>query len=412
MKKMQSFILKAKKMTKSLCLVSDIISSVVALEIISCIQDRVSGAMDNGFLLPSSSKEPGPTPITCFIQMQGSGDLKMFDKMGVRENKVKDDENIDVKCDSSNMDSEINPERYAVMVSEIDYVDLDEKTQGVVALMKEKALVNMTVKCEDQFSVVQFVNQGNIIGKIFVTKQTSPQGKVVSKVYMVACSKGETNIENHIKKYPDIIIKVPIVVFKRITDEDAIKRVDGLISKIVDRTDSIKQVKKLYKLFYEVDCTLLEINSLHRTSSNQLVDVDAKLNFNDNYAFCHKYIFSLCDPSQEDPREVATAKADMNYTCLYGEINCMVNGGGLAMATIHIIKLRGGTTTNFFDVDGNDFEGQVVEYEIPEVKEMVNEDVFVLFFKLHSIPYRGSRLYEFVELNLFQCQKSLTHFPL
>ncbi|KAK9017889.1 hypothetical protein V6N11_000889 [Hibiscus sabdariffa] len=476
--------------------------------------------------------------------------------MGVRENKVKYDEDIDVKCDSSNVDSEINPERYAVMVSEMDHADLDDQTQGVVASMKEKALVNTPVGYEDQFSVVQFVNQSNfytnhlfseyknlvtstwidkfqvkvfdemfeqinakfqvkiegdvsatkttvelvegddpygfrllltakvdyflrrpkvlaqeeqylfygvklteakchelrykdiyelvkkwiekndnmgeykmpkayeqervveqekiidvvlqcytdliigdkinlfvgkMLGQIFVTKQTGPQGKVVSKVYLgqklclvnemyftitpdrnttdlsiVACSKGETNFEGHIKKYPDMIIKVPIAIFIRITDEDAAKRVDGLTPKVVDRTDSIEQVKKLYKLFYEADCALLEINSLPETSSNQLVDADAKLNFNDNFAFRHKYIYSLCDQSQEDPQEVATAKADLTYTCLHGEISCMVNGVGLAMATMHIIKLRGGTATKFFEVDGNASEGQVVEV-IPRV---------------------------------------------
>ncbi|KAK8507601.1 hypothetical protein V6N12_017894 [Hibiscus sabdariffa] len=144
-----------------------------------------------------------------------------------------------------------------------------------------------------------------------------------------------------------------LVMEKFKTDKDAAKWVDGLTPKVVDRTNSIKQVKKLYKLFYEADCSLLEINSLPETSSNQLVDADANLNFNDNFVFCHKYIFSLCDPSQEDPREVATAKADLNYMCLYGEISCMVNGAGLAMATMHIIKLHGGTAPKYFDVDGN-----------------------------------------------------------
>ncbi|GMI66424.1 hypothetical protein like AT2G20420 [Hibiscus trionum] len=227
---------------------------------------------------------------------------------------------------------------------------------------------------------------GKMLGQILVTKQTGPQGKVVSKVYLcerlslvnemyfaitldrntagpliIACSKGGTSIEDLAEKYPDMIIKVPIDVFKGITDEDAAKVVDGLAPKVADRTDSIEQVKKLYKLFCESDCTLLEINPLAETSSNQLVAADAKLNFDDNAAFRQKQKFSLRDPSQEDPREVAAAKADLNYIGLDGEIGCMVNGAGLAMATMDIIKLHGGTPANFLDVGGNASEGQVVE---------------------------------------------------
>ncbi|KAK8711661.1 hypothetical protein V6N13_146936 [Hibiscus sabdariffa] len=192
---------------------------------------------------------------------------------------------------------------------------------------------------------------GKMLGQILVTKQTGSQGKVVSKVYLceklslvnemyfaitldrnsagpliIACSKGGTSIEDLAEKYPDMIIKVPIDVFKGIMDEDAGKVVDGLAPK---------------------------------TSSNQLVAADAKLNFDDNAAFRQKQIFSLRDPSQEDPREVAAARADLNYIGLDGEIGCMVNGAGLAMATMDIIKLHGGTPANFLDVGGNASEGQV-----------------------------------------------------
>ncbi|KAJ4844054.1 hypothetical protein Tsubulata_013462 [Turnera subulata] len=225
-----------------------------------------------------------------------------------------------------------------------------------------------------------------MLGQILVTKQTGPQGKIVSKVYLceklslvnemyfailldrntagpliIACKKGGTSIEDLAEKYPDLIVKVPIDVFKGITDEDAAKVVDGLAPKVADRKDSIEQVKKLYNLFRECDCTLLEINPLAETSDNKLVAADAKLNFDDNAAFRQKEIFALRDPTQEDPREVAAAKADLNYIGLDGEIGCMVNGAGLAMATMDIIKLHGGTPANFLDVGGNASEGQVVE---------------------------------------------------
>ncbi|CAN1292329.1 Succinate--CoA ligase [ADP-forming] subunit beta, mitochondrial [Linum perenne] len=227
---------------------------------------------------------------------------------------------------------------------------------------------------------------GKMLGQVLVTKQTGPEGKVVSKVYLceklslvnemyfaimldrqtsgpliIACKKGGTSIEDLAEKFPDLIIKVPIDVFTGITDEDAAKVVDGLAPKAAGRNDCIEQVKKLYKLFCDSDCTLLEINPIAETSDNKLVAADAKLNFDDNAAFRQKELFALRDPTQEDPREVAAAKADLNYIGLDGEIGCMVNGAGLAMATMDIIKLHGGTPANFLDVGGNASEGQVVE---------------------------------------------------
>ncbi|GAB2223978.1 hypothetical protein Drorol1_Dr00004723 [Drosera rotundifolia] len=227
---------------------------------------------------------------------------------------------------------------------------------------------------------------GKMLGQILVTKQTGPQGKIVNKVYLceklslvnemyfaitldrktagpiiISCSKGGTSIEDLAEKYPDMIIKVPIDVFKGITDEDAAKVVDGLAPKVADAASAIEQVKKLYSLFRERDCTLLEINPIAETSDKQLVAADAKLNFDDNAAFRQKDIFELRDTSQEDPREVAAAKADLNYIGLDGEIGCMVNGAGLAMATMDIIKLHGGTPANFLDVGGSASEHQVVE---------------------------------------------------
>ncbi|KAL9260306.1 Succinate--CoA ligase [ADP-forming] subunit beta, mitochondrial-like protein [Drosera capensis] len=227
---------------------------------------------------------------------------------------------------------------------------------------------------------------GKMLGQILVTKQSGPQGKIVNKVYLceklslvnemyfaitldrktagpiiIACSKGGTSIEDLAEQYPDMIIKVPIDVFKGITDEDAAKVVDGLAPKVADKASAIEQVKKLYSLFCERDCTLLEINPIAETSDKQLVAADAKLNFDDNAAFRQKDIFQLRDTSQEDPREVAAAKADLNYIGLDGEIGCMVNGAGLAMATMDIIKLHGGTPANFLDVGGSASEHQVVE---------------------------------------------------
>ncbi|MCO5573355.1 hypothetical protein L7F22_027124 [Adiantum nelumboides] len=225
-----------------------------------------------------------------------------------------------------------------------------------------------------------------MLGQVLVTKQSGPDGKPVNQVYLceklslvnemyfaialdrasagpviIACSKGGTSIEDLAEKYPDMIIKVPVDIWTGITDKEAAKVVDGLSLKVSDRSAAIEQIKNLYKLFTEKDCTLLEINPLAETAEKKLVAADAKLNFDDNAAFRQKDVFTLRDQSQEDPREVAAAAADLNYIGLDGEIGCMVNGAGLAMATMDIIKLHGGTPANFLDVGGNASEGQVVE---------------------------------------------------
>eukprot|EP00249_Psilotum_nudum_P036690 c8401_g1_i1 orf=228-1544(+) len=237
------------------------------------------------------------------------------------------------------------------------------------------------VKAEEVETVAE-----KMLGQILVTKQTGPEGKPVSQVYIceklsmanemyfaialdrasagpviIACSKGGTSIEDLAEKYPGMIIKVPVDIEIGITDVEASKVVEGLAPKVADKKDAMDQVKKLYKLFTHADCTLVEINPLAETTDGQVVAADAKLNFDDNAAFRQKDIFSLRDTTQEDPREVAAAAADLNYIGLDGEIGCMVNGAGLAMATMDIIKLHGGTPANFLDVGGNASESQVVE---------------------------------------------------
>jgi succinyl-CoA synthetase beta subunit len=227
---------------------------------------------------------------------------------------------------------------------------------------------------------------GKMLGQVLVTKQTGAEGKPVNKVFlcqklnlinemyfaialdrasagpvMIACAKGGTSIEDLAEKYPDMIIKVPVNINKGITDAEAEKVVKGLSPKKVDMKQGIDQIKKFYKLFTETDCTQVEINPLAETDKGVMMAADAKLNFDDNAAFRQKDIFAMRDTTQEDPREVAAAKVDLNYIGLDGEIGCMVNGAGLAMATMDIIKLSGGTPANFLDVGGNATEQQVVE---------------------------------------------------
>jgi len=116
---------------------------------------------------------------------------------------------------------------------------------------------------------------------------------------------------------------------------------------------------KLYKLFKDHDCTLLEVNPLAETKEGKVVVCDAKINFDDNAEFRQGPVFQFRDRTQEDPREVEAAKHDLNYIGLTGNIGCMVNGAGLAMATMDIIKLKGGDPANFLDVGGGATEAQV-----------------------------------------------------
>merc|ERR1711974_248712 len=127
-------------------------------------------------------------------------------------------------------------------------------------------------------------------------------------------------------------------------------------------TDQVTtQIKNLYTMFTRTDATQIEINPLVETSEGQIMCLDAKVNFDDNAAFRQKEIFSMRDYSQEDEREVKASKYDLNYIGLDGTIGCLVNGAGLAMATMDIIKLHGGSPANFLDVGGGATAAQVKE---------------------------------------------------
>lgn len=222
-----------------------------------------------------------------------------------------------------------------------------------------------------------------MLGGTLITKQTGPKGKRVNTVLvaermklkremyfailldrktagpvMIGCGEGGTSIEDLAERFPDKIIRIPIDIRKGISDEDALRMVDGL-GVTTDRTAAAEQIKALYRLFCEKDCTMVEVNPLAETDT-KLIAADAKLGFDDNASFRQKDLFNMRDKSQEDPREVAAAEYDLNYIGLDGNIGCMVNGAGLAMATMDIIKMHGGSPANFLDVGGNASEEQVV----------------------------------------------------
>eukprot|EP00877_Chromochloris_zofingiensis_P014137 jgi/Chrzof1/8978/Cz03g31200.t1_SCL2[v5.2] len=224
-----------------------------------------------------------------------------------------------------------------------------------------------------------------MLGGTLVTKQTGAAGKPVNTLYiarkmklkremyfallldrstagpvMIGCSEGGTSIEELAEKYPEKIVKIPMDIRVGITSTDAAQMVDGL--KVTgDKKAAAQQIKNLYKLFDDCDCTMVEVNPLAEDVDGNLIAADAKLGFDDSAAYRQKEIFAMRDESQMDPREVAAQKYDLNYIPLDGNIGCMVNGAGLAMATMDIIKLNGGSPANFLDVGGNASERQVIE---------------------------------------------------
>ena len=218
---------------------------------------------------------------------------------------------------------------------------------------------------------------GKMLGQTLVTKQSGPEGKpvdtlllakkmqLVKEMYfaimldratlgpmIIACSEGGTSIEDLAASSPEKIIKVPISIAEGITDAQAATVVDGL--KVSgDKKAAAEQIKALYKLFVEADCTMVEVNPLAEDADGNLIAADAKVGFDDNASFRQGPIFEKRDKTQEDPREVKAAEWDLNYVGLDGNIGCMVNGAGLAMATMDIIAAYGGEPANFLDVGGS-----------------------------------------------------------
>jgi succinyl-CoA synthetase beta subunit len=222
-----------------------------------------------------------------------------------------------------------------------------------------------------------------MLGGTLVTKQTGPAGRPVNTLLiaekmnllremyfsivldrktagpvMIACAEGGTSIEDLAAKSPEKIIRIPIDIRAGISDADAMKAVEGL-GVTTDKEAAAEQIKRLYKLFASTDSTMLEVNPLAETSEG-LLAADAKLGFDDSASYRQKELFAMADESQQDPREREAAKADLNFIALDGSIGCLVNGAGLAMATMDIIQAKGASPANFCDVGGNASEEQIV----------------------------------------------------
>ncbi|KAJ3201690.1 hypothetical protein HK099_002125, partial [Clydaea vesicula] len=225
-----------------------------------------------------------------------------------------------------------------------------------------------------------------MIGHKLFTKQTGAHGKPCNSVLiaerkwvrrefyfsilmdrtsmgpiLVASKEGGMDIETVAKETPEAILKLPVDIKKGLQYEDALKLAKDLTFEGKAAEDAAETFIKLYNLFIEKDATMIEINPLAELSNGEVMCMDAKFGFDDNAEFRQPDIFSLRDISQEDSREVAANKWNLNYIGLDGSIGCLVNGAGLAMATMDIIKLHGGDPANFLDVGGSASAQQVTE---------------------------------------------------
>ena len=218
---------------------------------------------------------------------------------------------------------------------------------------------------------------GEMLGNTLVTKQTGPAGKQVNQLYLedgadierelylsllvdrttgrvafVASTEGGMDIEAVAEETPEKIHTLPIDPDTGVTEADAAKVCDGLELDGVAREDGMKLFPILYKAFTEKDMSLLEINPLIVMKDGRLRVLDAKVSFDGNAIFRHSDVAELRDLTEEDEKEIEASKYDLAYIALDGTIGCMVNGAGLAMSTMDIIKLYGEEPANFLDVGG------------------------------------------------------------
>ena len=217
----------------------------------------------------------------------------------------------------------------------------------------------------------------SMFGKVLVTHQTGPAGKEVKRLYIevasqiakefylsclvdretakiafISSTEGGMDIEKIAKENPNKIITTKIEMSDEIQEKDIDKIIKPFEFTPDQKKEALKLIRALYKILIQKDASLIEINPLIITTSGKVLCLDAKMNFDDNAIFRQPDIFKLRDLNEEDPMEIEASKHDLAYIKLGGSIGCMVNGAGLAMATMDIIKLYGEEPANFLDVGG------------------------------------------------------------
>jgi succinyl-CoA synthetase beta subunit len=225
-----------------------------------------------------------------------------------------------------------------------------------------------------------------MLGEILVTHQTGPAGRLVNRVLVaesadiarevyfavlldrataapliVASTEGGVEIEAVAAKSPEKIIREPVDPLAGLQPYQARKLAKQLSFESSQLKNASKLFEGLYRTFIAYDCSMVEVNPLVVTKKGEVLALDAKFNFDDNALYRHPEIAAMRDVAEEDPREVEASKHGLNYIGLDGNIACLVNGAGLAMATMDIIKFYGGEPANFLDVGGSATEEQVTE---------------------------------------------------
>ncbi len=216
-----------------------------------------------------------------------------------------------------------------------------------------------------------------LFGKILVTHQTGPQGREVKRLYLedaseivkefylsclvdratskiafISSAEGGMDIEEVAAKTPEKIITTRVSVEEKVKENDVLNILKPFNLDVEALEDGKKIVQALYQSLIKTDANLIEVNPLILTKDNKVICLDAKINFDDNALFRHPEILELRDLNEEDPMEIEASKYDLAYIKLDGQIGCMVNGAGLAMATMDIINLYGSEPANFLDVGG------------------------------------------------------------
>ena len=216
-----------------------------------------------------------------------------------------------------------------------------------------------------------------LLGKKLITPQTGPEGREVKRLYVevssnidkefylsclvdrasskiafISSDQGGMDIEEVASKTPEKIITTKIDISDEILDNDCEKIIEIFRLKNDAKNQAILLIKSIYKMFISTDASMVEVNPLILTKEEKIICLDAKVNFDDNALFKHPDIVDLRDLNEEDPTEIEASKHDLSYIKLDGSIGCMVNGAGLAMATMDIIKLYGKEPANFLDVGG------------------------------------------------------------
>ena len=216
-----------------------------------------------------------------------------------------------------------------------------------------------------------------LLGKKLITPQTGPEGKEVKRLYVeesssiekefylsclvdrasskiafISSDQGGMNIEDVAKNKPEKIITTKLDISEDISEDDCERIIKIFNLKDNSKLAATSLIKSIYKMFISTDASLVEINPLILTKDKKIICLDAKINFDDNSLYRHPEILKLRDLSEENPTEVEASKHNLAYIKLNGNIGCMVNGAGLAMATMDIIKLYGKEPANFLDVGG------------------------------------------------------------